>query len=160
MIITPPSANVKRNFWERLIFFRRSPESVGETEVGLALVHNLLDAVRFNHLTQKSGNALIGEVAQTVHVLDEFGHGIQLVRIRGQLGKDNVLVAVVGNLIHGRLLVTGVLAGQQVDFVVDKLNHSRVSLNLGQFEQSLETVALGELLNSRSRHSINSFLWR
>ena len=42
--------------------------------------------------------------------------------------------------------------------MLDERHHIRIGLNLAHFEQSLETVALSELLSSRSSHSINSFL--
>jgi len=133
---------------------------VGKTEIRLALFNDLFNAVGFHHLTEQSGNALIGQVAQTINALDKLGHSVQAVGIRGQLSKDNILVAVIRHLIRGRLFIRRVLASEQVNLMVDELNHAGVSFDLIHGQEHLETVALGELLNSRSRHSINSFLWR
>jgi hypothetical protein len=102
-----------------------------------------------NQLTEQSRCSLIGFDAAGFL---QFGDSIQTVIFHNL---ENVLLnALILGLLGGGLLLGGVLASEQLDFVVDKLNlgggQAVVSLNL------LEHLTLGHLLGLF--HSIISFL--
>jgi len=140
------------------IFLSPVPCPLRKGEIRLALIDRLNDSTRFNHLAQKSGNTLIGVIPQFGDALNQVSHSEQLTRVLGHGVQNDLLHRVILHLLGCGLLIARVLLGEKLNLMVDELNHIRVCLNLGHLEKSLETVALGELLNSRSRHSINSFL--
>ena len=102
-------------------------------------------------------------IEKNINFLVECGHGKRAVRSGSHMLRDNDLEILILNLVRSESLfaIHGVLASEEFDLMLDKGNKIRVCLNLIQSEELSIAVTLSELLNSsRSRHSINSFLWR
>ena len=75
------------------------------------------------------------------------------------VGKDFFANCDIGKLFLGKLLFAvlgGVLAGQQFQFMIDKLNQFDIFSNCGNGEEFIVAVTLGGLASgNRVSHSIN-----
>ena len=121
-----------------------------QLEVSLTLLLGADDGASVHHLTEQGRHTLVGHVGTGRHRLDDLGHGVQAVTLHAI--DDGGLDRIVCHLLSSRLLLSRVLLRQQFQFMLDELDQGRVGLDLGQGQQGVVVVTLGELLSSS--HSI------
>ena len=128
-------------------------ESADTLEVRPTLFGGLNQQTALDHLIHQRGHFLIGQTSNSGNLLDDLGHGVQTIDFHTL--EDCGLESLICNLGCGGFLLTGILLGQEFDFVIDEIN-----LCLGQtghLQQTIEHLTLSGLANRiSSSHSIHS----